>query len=461
LSRTTIESVDAHAIQMVQPADVQSVLVAGHSMGGHGAWLLATVAPDLVRAVNPNAGWLCKEFYGDSNTLFLFDSRLDGAWSLFFDRNVHSRMSLVSHACSLEARGCHWFPTLARLKREDARDQCHSSLVFTPLTVHNANCVQPLKVDHRLRAVLEASVAENCASNLASNLRGTAVYARVGAADKTVPPWFSRRMIRLMSESEAFATKKASSPSDGKEPTTTTTTTTTTKRQATSTATGGFRLDELPEKEHWWWDTATPNDGGAVNDPAIRKFFAAACTAGHSHRLERFTLTVLNPGAVGAMQGVQVLQQLVPYQRALVHGVVSTNRLWWEITTENVKRLSLAVDGMLGPPSNAVLRIDGQTINIAALVQNDATASGGATKGNVDGDASMATLCVPVASSHFVRGAWEVCDTGRGERGTVRVFRHTFSPDDDIGSHVYSLQANLRVANDIPLGGPLLLLLSP
>jgi len=25
-------------------------------------------------------------------------------------------------------------------------------------------------------------------------------------------------------------------------------------------------------QEHWWWDTAKPNDGGAVNDPEIRNF---------------------------------------------------------------------------------------------------------------------------------------------------------------------------------------------
>ena len=55
------------------PANVNSIVVAGHSMGGHGAWLLAVLRPDQVRAVNPNAGWIRKEHYGDSNTLFLFD----------------------------------------------------------------------------------------------------------------------------------------------------------------------------------------------------------------------------------------------------------------------------------------------------------------------------------------------------------------------------------------------------
>jgi hypothetical protein len=25
-------------------------------------------------------------------------------------------------------------------------------------------------------------------------------------------------------------------------------------------------LEEVPGKQHWWWDTGTDNDGGAVND---------------------------------------------------------------------------------------------------------------------------------------------------------------------------------------------------
>jgi hypothetical protein len=36
--------------------------------------------------------------------------------------------------------------------------------------------------------------------------------------------------------------------------------------------------------------------------------------------------------------------------------------------------------------------------------------------------------------------------------GTVRVFRHCFALEDAIGSHAYSLQANLRATNNIPLG---------
>ena len=60
---------------------------------------------------------------------------------------------------------------------------------------------------------------------------------RIGAADKTVHPYYSRRMFRLL------------------------------RQQRTNVS-----YSELPNKEHWWWDTYKTNDGGVVNDPVMRKF---------------------------------------------------------------------------------------------------------------------------------------------------------------------------------------------
>jgi hypothetical protein len=28
--------------------------------------------------------------------------------------------------------------------------------------------------------------------------------------------------------------------------------------------------DELPDKEHWWWDSEKSSDGGCVNDQVMR-----------------------------------------------------------------------------------------------------------------------------------------------------------------------------------------------
>ena len=46
------------------------VIFAGHSMGGHGAWHLATHYPDRALAIVSLAGWIKKEEYGDSNIFF-------------------------------------------------------------------------------------------------------------------------------------------------------------------------------------------------------------------------------------------------------------------------------------------------------------------------------------------------------------------------------------------------------
>jgi hypothetical protein len=41
---------------------------------------------------------------------------------------------------------------------------------------------------------------------------------------------------------------------------------------------------------------------------------------------------------------------------------------------------------------------------------------------------------------------------GSGNQRTVRVFRQNLAPEDAIGSHACSLEANMRVSNGIPLG---------
>ena len=35
----------------------------------------------------------------------------------------------------------------------------------------------------------------------------------------------------------------------------------------------------LPGKEHWWWETEEPGDGGVLDDPELRAFWAAAPNA--------------------------------------------------------------------------------------------------------------------------------------------------------------------------------------
>ena len=47
--------------------------MAGHSMGGHGAWLVAASAPDRFLCLSPAAGWIRKEEYHVSNSFFRLD----------------------------------------------------------------------------------------------------------------------------------------------------------------------------------------------------------------------------------------------------------------------------------------------------------------------------------------------------------------------------------------------------
>ena len=60
---------------------------------------------------------------------------------------------------------------------------------------------------------------------------------RIGAADRTVHPYFTRRMFRLLQEQRTNVT-----------------------------------YSEIADKEHWWWDTYNTNDGGVINDPVMRRF---------------------------------------------------------------------------------------------------------------------------------------------------------------------------------------------
>lgn len=244
-------------------ADINSLVVAGHSMGGHGAWLFAALESGRSLCLNANAGWLRKESYGDSNTLFMHDSRLD-------------------------------------------------------------------MVDPRLKHILEASIVENQVDMHVMNLVTMPVLARVGADDNTVHPWYTRRMVRLLNANG-----------------------------------GNVTYSEPAGKEHWWWDTKVSNDGGAVNDRKLRKFFEDC--AHRSNSLiegDAFALTTFNPASTGSMRGVKIQQQVVPYQRSTVHVQTTGGKLIF--STINVKQIKL--DKALLHYVN--IEIDGQLL-IQSSVSND------------------------------------------------------------------------------------------
>jgi hypothetical protein len=168
IATSSVGSESAHDLQLVDAG-----VVAGHSMGGHGAWMLALANPQLALCTASAASWVRKEDYGKANA--------------FFDLDIQN----------------------------------------------------PL-VDPQLISIFAQSMSEFHIDRLVSNLRGVDVNIRVGAQDFTTHPWHSRRMHRLLSQK---------------------------KHSINST------LEELPGKQHWWWDTHHDNDGGALNDPKLRQFY--------------------------------------------------------------------------------------------------------------------------------------------------------------------------------------------
>ncbi|KAJ8046062.1 hypothetical protein HOLleu_09229 [Holothuria leucospilota] len=244
-------------------ASKEEVIFAGHSMGGHGAWHLATHYPQLAKALISLAGWNKKEEYGDSNKFFEFDIS-----------SSHTQPSL--------------------------------------------------------KAILEMCFTENDVDKLVSNLKGIPVFARIGASDRTVHPFFVRRMYRLLKEEGVNVTYR-----------------------------------ELKDKEHWWWDTWKTNDGGVVNDPEVRKFMnyyaestivtENTCPADGTEcdespgdalwfnrilsDLKSYTFTVLNPVYHGYVHGFKVIQQIIPLRRSTIQMTFYKNLV--KVRTTNVLTLSI------------------------------------------------------------------------------------------------------------------------
>ncbi|KAK3093303.1 hypothetical protein FSP39_013879 [Pinctada imbricata] len=269
---TALQSLDA-LYKMVEDSDdifkvkvdTNKVVYAGHSMGGHGAWHLATHYPDKALALMSLAGWIKKEEYGDSN--------------LFFRHDI-----ATSHA--------------------------------DPVT----------------KFIMESCISENDADRHISNIQELPVLTRIGADDRTVHPFFLRRMYRLLAEIGIMVNHT-----------------------------------ELARKEHWWWDTWKTNDGGAVNDPQLRDFTnklvskslegGSQCDSIHGNSEEdcgksefdrysqnsmtkrEFTLTTYNPALGDGMNGLRVIQQITPLRKSEVHCTVGENTV--EIDTVNVAKFSI------------------------------------------------------------------------------------------------------------------------
>jgi hypothetical protein len=234
-----------------------SAIASGHSMGAHGAWMVALNHPDCFSCLAPLSGWINKEEYGTANAFLL----LDGS-------SAH--------------------------------------------------------VDPQLREVLQSAMSDTHADKLMRNVQGMDVYLRVGSADATTHPWYTRRMHRLLLEAGVNST-----------------------------------YTELPDKQHWWWDTDTANDGGVLNDPAVRDFYAhcrtranplpaAGGVAAFHPAAEKagcrrnISLTVVNPATHSGLCGLRVLQQRRIVSRTSAHLSCSAGPARnCNLVTHNVQKLEV------------------------------------------------------------------------------------------------------------------------
>ncbi|KAJ1420687.1 hypothetical protein B484DRAFT_399786 [Ochromonadaceae sp. CCMP2298] len=225
--------------------------------------------------------------------------------------------------------------------------------------------------DPRLKLLLEQSMSDTHTDKLLANAQGMDVHVRVGSADATVSPWYSRRAHRLLAQHGVNST-----------------------------------LEELPGKQHWWWDTASANDGGVVNDPRMRAFYAScAARAGRQLRARRryvqllnestaaplsdsailslsnathqlvsdrpcarnVTLVLVNPGTHSGLCGLQVQQQMRAMGRTTVR--LSSHSGEGSLRSSNVRRLRLQFGYDSALFGVRWLHIDGVAFDLTRLRQ--------------------------------------------------------------------------------------------
>jgi hypothetical protein len=199
-------------------------------------------------------------------------------------------------------------------------------------TIGTTESVQrPTGVVDKLWAVIDSSVAEYRGDGLAKNMLGLPFIARTGAIDRVIDPQSTRRMAALLQEAGIVWNERKS-------------------RQGVMLEGVGEGVDatvvELAGKEHWWWDSYETNDGGALDDPQLRRFFKRALSFGKSGAVGaviRFSCPMVASCASSA--GVRLLQQRRPgieSSHFMLHNppdVGGTDRP--QLQTENVERLSV------------------------------------------------------------------------------------------------------------------------
>jgi hypothetical protein len=256
---------------------------------------------------------------------------------------------------------------------------------------------------------------------------------------------------------------------------------------------GNVSLSEVEGEGHWWWNTLSTNDGGALFDSKMRKFLqqqiaasalpplvgAAAAAAGDSCTAletslpglpQHFRVVSLNPSMYGSKGGIRILQLERPYMTGTVdarwrRAEGQQQQGHWVLTTANVRRFAIVAP--LRPPAERRPLLSstsgsscgggvGVEINGAsftAAVVNDATGveESGAWVGKSfllgggGGGGSGGSWAIDGSGS--TTGSFERHERGPSNYGPARqVFASEFVIVRGTGGSVAETDANMRTA---------------
>jgi len=186
-------------------------------------------------------------------------------------------------------------------------------------------------MDKILTAILESSIAEFDSNLYISNAVGIPFLVQWGSLDDNVPPWNSRRLVRMLDE---FSGSKDI-----------------------------VQGVEVFGAGHWW--------NGVMNGPLIQQFFDTHINKGSLPPFPRyFTVTTINPSSSGPRGSVQILQNSIPFRLARIE-VTQETSTQWRLVVHNVKRFGLTEDprGLIGPNAT-ILIVDEQNASSFTVSSN-------------------------------------------------------------------------------------------
>ncbi|KAG0312763.1 hypothetical protein BGZ99_009275 [Dissophora globulifera] len=182
--------------------------------------------------------------------------------------------------------------------------------------------------DAHLRGILESSIAEFDNDVHIPNTVGVSILARTGSIDDNVPPFSSRKMVRLGQENAHNLS--------------------------------AISLSEVPERGHWY--------SGIMHDEVMQAFLkqhlhdntvqtsisgqdGSKTVAVHPPFPSAFEITVINPAGMGSKGGIQIEQLRIPYRKGTIKvritedspehdvGDNASKTVTWTLQTTNIRRL--------------------------------------------------------------------------------------------------------------------------